>query len=95
VQGIDLSLDQLAFARTRPAARIAKFQQGDAVALPFADNSFDAAVMALVIFFVPEPAKDVTEMVRVVCPGGLVAAYIWDSMIPDRRWHRSMPRCAR
>jgi hypothetical protein len=34
--------------------------------------------MALVIFFVPEPAKGVAEMVRVVAPGGSVAAYAWD-----------------
>ena len=34
--------------------------------------------MALVIFFVTDPAKAVTEMVRVVCPGGTVAAYVWD-----------------
>jgi ubiquinone/menaquinone biosynthesis C-methylase UbiE len=74
VQGIDPSEDQLAFARTRPAARVAKFQQGEAMALPFADASFDAAVMALVLFFVPDPAKGVAEMARVVRPGGLVAA---------------------
>ena len=34
--------------------------------------------MALVIFFVPDPAKGVAEMVRVVSPGGTVAAYTWD-----------------
>jgi hypothetical protein len=34
--------------------------------------------MALVIFFVPDPAKGVAEMARVVRPGGLVAAYAWD-----------------
>ena len=78
VQGIDPSEGQLAFARTRPAARLAQFRQGDAMALPFADNSFDAAAMALVIFFVPEPAAGVAEMARVVCPGGPVASYAWD-----------------
>src|SRR5436190_23290265 len=78
VQGIDPSAAQLAFARTRPAARLAQFRQGDAMALPFPDGSFDAAVMALVIFFVPEPAKGVAEMVRVVAPGGTIAAYAWD-----------------
>ena len=77
-QGIDPSEGQLAFARTRPAARLAEFRHGDAMALPYADDSFDAAVMALVLFFVPEPAKGVAEMVRVVRPGGLVAAYLWD-----------------
>ena len=78
VQGIDPSEGQLAFARTRPAARVAEFRQGDAMALPFSDDKFDAAAMALVIFFVPEPAKGVSEMVRVVRPGGTVATYAWD-----------------
>jgi ubiquinone/menaquinone biosynthesis C-methylase UbiE len=78
VQGIDPSEGQLAFARTRPAARLAKFQQGDAMALPFGDDSFDVAVMALVIFFVPQPAKGLAEMTRVVRAGGTIAAYAWD-----------------
>ncbi len=78
VQGIDPSEGQLAYARTRPASRVAEFRQGDAMALPFADDSFDAAVMPLVIFFVPDPPKGVAEMARVVRPGGLVTAYGWD-----------------
>src|SRR4051794_21249085 len=77
VDGIDPSEAQLAYARTRPASRVAKFHQGDAMALPFADDTFDAAVMPLVIFFVPEPAKGVAEMVRVVRLGGMVSAYAW------------------
>jgi SAM-dependent methyltransferase len=80
IHGVDPSEDQLAFARTRPASRLAQFHQGHAMALPFAENSFDAAVMALVIFFVPEPAKGVAEMMRVVVPGGTVAAYAWDML---------------
>jgi ubiquinone/menaquinone biosynthesis C-methylase UbiE len=78
VQGIDPSEEQLAYARTRPASRIAQFRQGDAMAQPFPDDTFDVAVMPLVIFFVPDPAKGVTEMARVVCPGGAVTAYAWD-----------------
>jgi ubiquinone/menaquinone biosynthesis C-methylase UbiE len=78
VHGIDPSDAQLAFARTRPATQMAQYQLGDAMALPFADDTFDAAVMPLVIFFVPDPAVGVAEMVRVVRPGGLVAAYAWD-----------------
>jgi SAM-dependent methyltransferase len=45
---------------------------------PFPDDTFDVAVMPLVIFFVPDPEKGVAEMVRVVCPGGAVTAYAWD-----------------
>jgi ubiquinone/menaquinone biosynthesis C-methylase UbiE len=78
VQGIDPSEGQLAFARTRHTACVAEFRQGDAMALPFSEGRFDAAVMALVIFFVPDPAKVVAEMARVVRPGGMVAAYAWD-----------------
>lgn len=77
-QGVDPSEAQLAFARTRPGARGAHFRQGDAMALPFDDDAFDAVAMALAIFFVPEPARGVAEMARVVRPGGLVATYAWD-----------------
>lgn len=80
VDGVDPSEAQLAFARTRSASRIAQFHQGDAMALPFSDHTFDVAVMPLVIFFVPEPAKGVAEMARVVCPGGIVTAYGWDML---------------
>jgi SAM-dependent methyltransferase len=80
VRGSDPSEGQLAFARTRPAIQGApvQFQIGDATALPYHDNAFDAAVMALVIFFVPDPVKGVAEMARVVKPGGSVSAYAWD-----------------
>ena len=80
IQGIDPSEGQLAFARTRPVARLAQFQIGDAMALPFPPDRFDAAIMALVLVFVAKPAKAVAEMVRVVRPGGIVATYMWDML---------------
>lgn len=78
LHGIDPSAAQLAFARTRATLRDAELCEGDAMALPYPDDHVDAAVMPLVIFFVPEPAKGVAEMARVVAPGGTVAAYAWD-----------------
>jgi ubiquinone/menaquinone biosynthesis C-methylase UbiE len=78
VAAIDPSEGQLAYARTRPGAQLAQFRVGDAQALPYGDRSFDAAAMALVITFVPDPAKAAAEMARVVRPGGLVATYMWD-----------------
>jgi len=78
VHGIDPSQAQLDYARARPALCAAQLRKGDAMALPFDDDAVDAAVMPLVVFFVPEPAKGVAEMARVVGPGGIVAAYAWD-----------------
>ena len=78
LQGVDPSAGQLAYARTRPDRGMAEFSEGQAMALPLADNSVDAATMALVIFFVPDPAKGVAELARVLTPGGIAAAYAWD-----------------
>ena len=78
VDGIDPSEGQLAFARGRLPNAPVRFDLGDAMALPRPTDAFDAAVMALVIFFVPEPAQGVAEMARVVRPGGSVSAYAWD-----------------
>ncbi len=79
--GVDPSEAQIAFAKNRKDVIDrggAAFRTGDAMALPYPDGTFDAAVMPLVIFFVPEPAQGVAEMVRVVRPGGMISAYAWD-----------------
>jgi ubiquinone/menaquinone biosynthesis C-methylase UbiE len=78
VDGIDPSEDQIAYARKRQGAEHARLRRGNALALPYNDDEFDAATMALVISFVPDPIKAVSEMSRVVTPGGTVAAYMWD-----------------
>lgn len=57
-----------------------KIQQGDACALPFSNNSFDRALSLLVLHFVPEAGKAVAEMRRIVRPGGVVAAAVWDHL---------------
>ena len=79
--GVDPSEGQLAYARGRPGTKGADFRLADAQALPFADDTFDAASMALVIVFIPDPAKAARELARVVRPGGVVATYMWD--FPD------------
>ena len=78
LHGVDPSREQLAYAHAQPALQAAVFEQGDAMGLPYPASTFDVAVMPLVIFFVPEPARGAAEMARVVRPGGSVAAYAWD-----------------
>jgi ubiquinone/menaquinone biosynthesis C-methylase UbiE len=79
VEAFDTSAEQLAYARNRlPAAAPVTWTEADAMQLPVADASFDTAVMALVLFFVPQAAVGVAEMSRAVRPGGVVAAYHWD-----------------
>lgn len=55
-------------------------QEADACALPFQDGYFDRALSLLVLHFVPEVDKAVSEMRRVVRPGGVVAAAVWDHL---------------
>lgn len=61
----------------RDAARKAPVA-GDAAALPFANEVFDAVVSGLALNFVPRPEAAVAEFARVAAPGAVVAAYVWD-----------------
>ncbi|MFG2981841.1 class I SAM-dependent methyltransferase [Streptomyces sp. NPDC048258] len=67
-----------AFAASARRATGAPCVVADAQALPFADAVCDAVVSGLVLNFLPAPEAAVAEAVRVVRPGGLVAAYVWD-----------------
>ena len=78
VSAIDPSDAQIATARQKFLAKPVELSIGDAMALPYDANHFDAAVMALVLFFVPDARKGAAEMVRVTKPGGRVASYTWD-----------------
>jgi ubiquinone/menaquinone biosynthesis C-methylase UbiE len=93
VEAIDPSEAQLEFARKRHQSGVANFRLGSASELPFPDHDFDAALMALVIFFVPDAQRAVAEMTRVVRPGGKVGAYAWDIFgggFPYHVTHRAM-----
>jgi len=78
VTGVDPSRAFLALALERTSDRRAEFREGDAQALPFEGSRFDACVSGLVLNFVPEPERGVSEMARVARGGGTVAAYVWD-----------------
>ncbi|MFZ1150846.1 MAG: class I SAM-dependent methyltransferase [Xanthobacteraceae bacterium] len=78
VLGVDPSEGFIAYACRHTQDSRAKFQVGDARALPVANSEFDVAVAGLVLNFVPDPARAAAEMHRAVRVGGTVAAYVWD-----------------
>ncbi len=79
IHGIDFSESYIAHATSQYGDPRLHFQVGDACALPFADGQFDGALSMLVLQFIPQAERAVSEMRRVTRPGGTVAAATWDS----------------
>ena len=93
--GIDLSPAMLAIARTR-AAELGMggldLREGDAHELPFADGSFDAVVCTLGLCSIPDDRKAVSEMARVLRPGGrlLLLDHVRAASWPARAVQRAL-----
>jgi arsenite methyltransferase len=90
VSGIDLSEPMIAYASglaTTPGAAPMTFALGDATALGFSDQSFDAVVSTQVYEYVPDIRTAIAEVRRVLVPGGrvLILDTDWDSVV----WHTS------
>jgi SAM-dependent methyltransferase len=75
---IDPSEGFVSTARANLPDRRAEFQVGDAQALALETASRDVIVSALVLNFVPDKEKALTEMKRVARAGGTVGFYVWD-----------------
>ncbi|WP_457584496.1 class I SAM-dependent methyltransferase [Ensifer canadensis] len=78
IEAIDYSPVFVEEATRRNTDPRIKIRQADACALPFEDATFDRAFALLVLHFVPETDKAIAEMRRVVKPGGVIAAAVWD-----------------
>jgi arsenite methyltransferase len=85
VAGVDPSESMLALARRRDGAGAVEHRVADALALPFGDGSFDAAVSTQVLEYVDDVPRALAEARRVLRPGGrlLVLDTDWDSIV----WH--------
>ncbi len=51
-----------------------RYQRGDAMPLPFEDNSFDLVTCQTVLIHVEKPVEALREMLRVTKPGGIIVA---------------------
>ena len=77
VVGVDSSEPMLKLAARRcEGLEQVRFEQGDALSLPVADESFDAALSVQVLEYVPDATAALAEIRRAIRPGGRVL--IWD-----------------
>ncbi len=75
VTGLDFGAAMLEVARGLKGH--VTYVEGDAAALPFADDEFDISLCQHGLMFFPDRATAVSELVRVVRPGGSVAIACW------------------
>lgn len=78
ILGIDPSAGFISCAKSNAKSSRARFEVGDAQALPYPDASFDHTMALLVMNFIPDPEKAIGQMRRVTRPGGVVSACVWD-----------------
>lgn len=72
VVGLDLTRAMMMYGRGKHAGLSFPFLEGDALALPFADNAFDATTSGFMMRNVVDVRAAFTEQARVVRPGGRV-----------------------
>lgn len=80
VVGVDLSSQMVDAARRRAREMElanATFERMDAERLDLPDATFDVALCALGLMFMPDPARAVREIRRVLRPGGRMAIAVW------------------
>lgn len=79
VTGVDIASNLVAQARldAKEQGVNIRFEEGDAEALPYGDNSFDIVTSMIGAMFAPQPEKVASELLRVCKPGGIIAMANW------------------
>lgn len=79
VTGVDIAANSIARARERAAAEglDARFDEGDAEMLPYADGEFDLVVSLIGAMFAPRPDRVAAELIRTCRPGGRIVMANW------------------
>jgi SAM-dependent methyltransferase len=88
--GVDISEPMLARAVRAAAGPEVGFLRADAQKLPFRDATFDAAVSMAVLQLIPDPAAALSEIARVLKPGGRLAVMV-PTLRPSINLWRALP----
>ena len=75
VCGLDFSDSMLGVAREICPG--VAFRQGNAMALPYLEASFDVVMSSFMLMFIPDPVQAICEMRRVLRPGGRLVVSVW------------------
>ncbi|MFV2172857.1 class I SAM-dependent methyltransferase [Actinomadura sp. LOL_016] len=81
--GVEKMFGAMRLAGEVPADAAAETVRGDALELPFPDDHFDAIVASEVLEHIPDDMRAMRELMRVLRPGGRLAATV-PSWLPER-----------
>ncbi len=76
----DLNAPMLARAEQAGTRRPVQWREADAMALPFADASFDMVACQFGVMFFPDKGRAFAEARRVLVPGGTLIFNVWDQL---------------
>ncbi|MBC7977120.1 MAG: 3-demethylubiquinone-9 3-O-methyltransferase [Myxococcales bacterium] len=85
VTGIDTTPENLTVARANDASRSARYELGDACALPYAAGSFDVVCAMDLLEHVEDPGQLIAEASRVLAPGGMFVFHTF-----NRTWQAQL-----
>jgi arsenite methyltransferase len=86
--GVDISLPMLARAVRAEAGPQVGFLRADAQRLPLRDHTVDAAVSIAVLQLIPDPVATLSEIARVLRPGGRLAVMVPTVGRAARLWNK-------
>jgi SAM-dependent methyltransferase len=85
ITATDLNQAMIERGKARPGMARVRWQQADAMKLPFADGAFDLVVCQFGVMFFPDKRASFGECFRVLASGGIHLFVVWDAYdrMPD------------
>ncbi len=90
ITATDISEDMMEIGKEQITSAQVKWQNVNMMEIPYPDNEFDLVICQFGLIFVPDKAKAVAEMRRVLKPGGQLLFNTWGNMEENPVWHISL-----